>query len=193
MQHIVKDHELYRKTVFGFWVYLMTDSILFSVLFVCYILLHTSNFGGPTTQELYSLRLVFAETMVLLTSSFTIGIARLYAHKQVIGKTLIWLGITFLLGLSFVIMEGTEFTQLVLEGNSWKRSAFLSSYFTLVGTHGIHVSFGLIWIIFTFVLLARRGMNEHNFRRLTTLGIFWHFLDLVWIFLFSIVYLMGAK
>ncbi|MCH9610019.1 MAG: Cytochrome bo(3) ubiquinol oxidase subunit 3 [Chlamydiales bacterium] len=192
MKAIVKNHELYNKTLFGFWVYLMTDCVLFGTLFATYIVLHTHNFGGPTTQELFSLPLAFWETMVLLTSSFTIGLARLDAH---IGKTkriLFWLVITFLLGASFIAMELHEFITFVHEGNSWQRSAFLSSYFTLVATHGCHISVGLIWMIMTFIMLAKKGVTEHNFRRLTCLGLFWHFLDIVWIFIFSVVYLMGV-
>lgn len=191
MKAIVKNHELYNKTLFGFWVYLMTDCVLFGTLFAAYLVLHTHNFGGPTTQDIYSMPLVFWETMVLLFSSFTVGIARLDAHKAKKGKVLFWLFVTFILGAAFVAMELTEFTHLVKEGNSWQRSAFLSSYFTLVATHGCHICFGLIWMIMLFVLVAKDGITEHNFRRATCLGIFWHFLDVVWIFIFSVVYLMG--
>lgn len=193
MNPIVKDHELYNKTLFGFWVYLMTDCILFGVLFACYIVLHKFNFGGPTTYDIYSVPLVLAETLVLLTSSFTIGLSRLWAHKKAIKTVLVWMAVTFLLGAAFIVMELSEFIHLVQDGNSWQRSAFLSSYFTLVATHGLHITIGLIWMIFTFILICKRGMNEHNFRRITTLGLFWHFLDIVWIFIFSVVYLLGVK
>ena len=192
MKAIVKDHELYNKTLFGFWVYLMTDCVLFGTLFAAYVVLHTHNFGGPTTQDLYSLPLAFWETIVLLTSSFTIGLARLDAHILKKGRVLFWLVVTFLLGATFIAMELHEFIGFVHEGNSWQKSAFLSSYFTLVATHGCHISFGLIWMVMTFILIAKKGINEHNFRRLTCLGLFWHFLDIVWIFIFSVVYLVGV-
>ena len=192
MKEIVKHYELYNKTLFGFWVYLMTDCVLFATLFATYIVLHTENFGGPTTADLYSLPLAFCETMVLLFSSFTIGLARLEVWAAHRAKVLLWIVVTFILGASFIAMELHEFIDFVHEGNSWQRSAFLSSYFTLVATHGCHICFGLIWMVMLFILIAKNGLTEHNVRRAACLGLFWHFLDVVWIFIFSVVYLMGV-
>jgi cytochrome o ubiquinol oxidase subunit III len=184
--------ESYVKTIFGFWVYLMTDCILFGVLFATYVVLHANTYGGPSAQELFSPSYALGETVILLTSSFTCGLARLAAHRQKKNQVMAWFGVTFLLGVAFLAMELTEFTHLVQEGNSWQRSAFLSSFFTLVGTHGAHISVGLLWMIVMIAQLLYRGITTLTLKRLTCLSMFWHFLDVVWIFIFSIVYLMGA-
>lgn len=188
---IVTDHEHYNKVLFGFWVYLMTDCILFGALFATYVVLHSHSFLGPTSQEIFSLPIALSETVILLSSSFTCGLARLGAHAQSKARVLFWIFVTFLLGAAFLVLEVGEFAHFVQEGYSWKRSAFLSSYFTLVGTHGCHIFAGMIWMCFLFYLTSRRGITSHNFRRITCFGLFWHFLDLVWIFIFSVVYLMG--
>jgi cytochrome o ubiquinol oxidase subunit 3 len=180
------------KTVFGFWVYLMTDCLLFASLFATFAVLHNNTFGGPAGSELFSLPFVLTETLILLTSSFTCGLAMLAVHRRDKTQVLLWFGITFLLGLAFLTMELTEFARLASEGNSWQRSGFLSSFFTLVGTHGLHISIGLLWILVTMTQVLRRGLGSATVKRLTMLSLFWHFLDVVWIFIFSIVYLMGA-
>lgn len=180
------------KTVFGFWVYLMTDCILFAILFATYAVLHDNTYGGPAARELFSLPYVLIETLLLLTSSFTCGLALLALHQQNKKQIFIWLGVTFLLGLSFLGMELAEFRHLFLEGNGWQRSGFLSAFFTLVGTHGLHIATGLLWMSVMFVRLGRSGLTRTTTRQLTLLGMFWHFLDVVWIFIFTLVYLMGA-
>lgn len=180
------------KVSFGFWIYLMTDLIMFSVLFACYAVLHNRTFGGPGGSTLFDLQFVLIETFILLTSSFTCGIGMLFARKNDKIKTLIFFSITFLLGLAFLGMELSEFTKLFQEGNGFTRSAFLSSYFTLVGTHGIHIFSGLIWMAIMLVYVAIRGLNKSAVRKLTLLSLFWHFLDIVWIFIFTIVYLLGV-
>jgi cytochrome o ubiquinol oxidase subunit 3 len=187
MDHI---EEIEDRTMFGFWSYLMTDCILFSVLFALYLLLHNNTAGGPTTKELYDLPYVMGETFCLLASSFTVGLAMLSLPNK--NKLLFWFFITFLLGAGFVAMELIEFTRLVHDGNSWTRSAFLSSFFTLVGTHGCHVSIGLLWMIVLLIPVALHGPTRTSIKRLNCLRMFWHFLDVVWIFIFTIVYLMGA-
>lgn len=184
--------DTYSKTIFGFWAYLMTDCLIFGTLFATYAILHTSTFGGPGPHDLFTLPTPFAETMVLLLSSFTCGMGLLAACRNRTPAILAWFIISFLLGLSFVIMEVTEFTHLVHEGNSWHRSAFLSSFFTLVGTHGFHVSVGLFWMIVIMGQLVFKGLTVNTFRRLVCFNMFWHFLDLVWIFIFTFVYLMGV-
>ncbi|HSX43261.1 MAG TPA: cytochrome o ubiquinol oxidase subunit III [Candidatus Saccharimonadales bacterium] len=181
------------KTTFGFWVYLMTDCVLFASLFAVYAVLHRNTFGGPGGQQLFDLPYVLGETMLLLTSSFTCGLAMLAAQRRNRTQVLFWLGITALLGLSFLAMELHEFRALVLDGNSWRRSGFLSGYFTLVGTHGAHITVGLIWMVVMMLFVLKKGLTPNISKRLMLLSLFWHFLDVVWIFIFTIVYLFGAN
>jgi cytochrome o ubiquinol oxidase subunit 3 len=180
------------KTLFGFWVYIMTDCILFATLFATYAVLHNNVFGGPDAHELFSLPFVLIETLILLTSSFTCGLAMLAAHQKQKTQVLLWLTVTFALGLVFLTMEITEFSKLYHEGNGWQRSGFLSSFFTLVGTHGLHITTGLIWSLVLASQVVSRGLIRPVVRRLMLFSMFWHFLDIVWIFIFTIVYLMGA-
>lgn len=184
--------DTYSKVTLGFWMYLMTDCILFATLFTTYAVLHNSTFGGPSSKELFSLTTSFAETMILLFSSVTCGFAMLSAVQGKKTKVLIWLAVAFLLGASFIAFELNEFNHFVQEGNSWHRSAFLSSFFTLVGTHGLHVSFGLLWMLVMMGQVFWVGITVDTFRRLVVFSLFWHFLDLVWIFIFTFVYLMGV-
>jgi cytochrome o ubiquinol oxidase subunit 3 len=181
------------KTFLGFWIYLMTDCVLFATLFATFAVLRNNTFGGPAGGELFSLPFVLTETLILLTSSFTCGLAILAAHRMDRRRVMIWLGITFLLGLAFLTLELTEFSRLAREGNSWRRSGFLSAFFTLVGTHGLHITSGLIWMYVLMFNIARRGLTKVTLKRLTLLSMFWHFLDIVWIFIFTIVYLLGAR
>ena len=178
--------------VFGFWIYILTDCILFATLFATYAVLHRSTFGGPSIKQLVSLPYVFTETMFLLASSFTYGLAMLGLYKGQQNRVFLWLFITFLCGAVFVGMEINEFVHLYTEGHSWHVSAALSAFFTLVGTHGLHVSIGLIWMAIMMFQVLKYRVNPAVSRRLTYLGLFWHFLDIVWIFVFTIVYLMGA-
>lgn len=189
------DHqaEHFSKTILGFWIYLMTDCVLFAILFATYAVLHTKTFGGPSSYDLFSLPFVLTETLVLLTSSFTSGLALLDGEKTRKGKIIFWFAVTFLLGVVFLALELTEFHHFIQEGNSWKRSAFLSAFFTLVGTHGLHITMALLWMIILLIPVAKEGLTPTSFRRLTCLKLFWHFLDVVWIFIFTFVYLMGAK
>lgn len=181
------------KTTFGFWVYLMTDCVLFASLFATYAVLHGNTFGGPGGRELFSMPYVLAETLILLTSSFTCGLASLAVRRKDQQMTIIWFAITALLGMAFLTLELTEFRHLVVEGNSWRRSGFLSAFFTLVGTHGLHITVGLLWMFALLAQVVRRGLTEATSRRLLLLSLFWHFLDVIWIFIFSIVYLLGAS
>lgn len=178
--------------VFGFWVYILSDCILFATLFAAFAVLHNNTFGGPSIKQLVNLPYVLAETLFLLASSVTYGLAVLALYKEKIASVKNWLIITFLLGFSFVAMEVNEFVHLYLEGHSWQSSGALSAFFTLVGTHGLHVSLGLLWMLIMIVQISMYGLNATMNRRLTYLGLFWHFLDIVWIFVFTIVYLMGA-
>jgi cytochrome o ubiquinol oxidase subunit 3 len=180
------------KTVFGFWVYLMTDCILFATIFATYAVLHNNTFGGPSGRELFDLPFVLAETLILLTSSFTCGLAMLAAHRGNKRLVLGFFAVTFILGLAFLTMEATEFRHLALEGHGWQANAFMSAFYALVGTHGLHIVSGLLWMAVLLPRIMRRGLTTTNTRRLTLLSLFWHFLDIVWIFIFTIVYLMGA-
>ncbi len=181
-----------EKTIFGFWIYIMTDCVIFASLFATYAVLSGSTFGGPSAGSLFSLPTALLETLILLTSSFTCGLAILAAHRGKKIQTIALLIVTLLLGLSFLGIELKEFAQFAAEGASWQRSAFLSSFFTLVGTHGLHVALGSLWMLVLLLQLILRGLSETMMRRLICLSLFWHFLDIVWIFIFTFVYLMGA-
>jgi cytochrome o ubiquinol oxidase subunit 3 len=165
--------------------------VLFASLFAVYAVLHGNTFGGPG-NALFSLPFVLEETLILLSSSFACGLALLSAREGSERRALWWLGVTFVLGVAFAGLELSEFARLASAGNGWGGSAFLSSYFTLVGTHGLHVVAGLMWIGALAVALARRGLTPSNVRKLTLLSLFWHFLDVIWIFIFSFVYLIGS-
>jgi cytochrome o ubiquinol oxidase subunit 3 len=180
------------KTIFGFWVYIMTDCVLFASLFATYAVLHNNTFGGPSGGDLFSLPFALVETLLLLTSSYTCGLAMLALHRRKRNQVLFWFGVTFLLGLAFLTMELTEFRHLVQEGNSWRRSGFLSSFFTLVATHGLHITVGLVWMAVLGFQAMKNGLTRTAIRKMTLLSLFWHFLDVVWIFIFTIVYLLGG-
>ncbi|WP_308637199.1 cytochrome o ubiquinol oxidase subunit III [Paenibacillus silvisoli] len=185
-------HDLEELRKFGFWIFLITDCILFAALFAVYIVLHGSTAGGPGPKEIFEMPGVIVETFILLTSSFTSGLAVLAmnagSRKGLIG----WLIVTILLGASFIGLEVTEFVKLVHEGHTISTSAFLSGFFTLVGTHGLHVSLGICWITAVIIQLARHGITPVTKRKVQITSLYWHFLDAVWIFVFTIVYLMGV-
>ncbi|HEU4966149.1 MAG TPA: cytochrome o ubiquinol oxidase subunit III [Candidatus Saccharimonadales bacterium] len=180
------------RVTFGFWVYLMTDCVLFASLFAVYAVLHGNTYGGPSTKDLFDLPYAFAETLILLTSSFTCGLAVVAVKMKRQTHLLFWLYSTLLLGCSFLILEVAEFRHFLHIGAGWRSSGFLSSYFTLVGTHGLHITVGLVWVIALMVKLWRGGLTDANMRRLTLFSMFWHFLDVVWIFIFAVVYLFGV-
>lgn len=197
MAEVVTEHELQHheaeandRAQFGFWVYLMTDLLMFAILFATYAVLRGNVAGGPSGKDLFSLPVALSETLILLTSSFTAGLGMLAARSNKKGQVLAWFGVTFLLGVSFLVLELREFGHFIAEGHTWQTSAFLSSFFTLVGTHGLHISFGLLWMGISLVVIMVRGLNPSMVRKLTLLSLFWHFLDIVWIFIFTIVYLM---
>lgn len=180
------------NTAFGFWVYIMTDCVLFAALFATFTVLHHSYAGGPTGKDLFDLPYTLGETMSLLVSSLACGFAMLGMHafnrKQVLG----WMAVAFLLGLAFVGMEIAEFHQLIVDGNGPDRSGFLSAFFVLVGTHGAHVTTGLIWMAVMMAQVATKGLTEGVRSRMVRLSLFWHFLDIVWVGVFTVVYLEGV-
>jgi cytochrome o ubiquinol oxidase subunit 3 len=177
--------------VFGFWVYLMTDLIIFSVLFAVFIVNRNSTFGGPTGKDLYDMSSVLYETLFLLASSFTCSLGMLSVYWKQKNWALMWFLITFVFGAGFLYLELKEFANFVADGASWQRSAFLSSFFTLVGTHGVHITAGLIWMAVAMFGIIIRPFSEHNVSKIFRMALFWHFLDFVWIFIFTVVYGMG--
>lgn len=189
---ITHDQAIHAKTNFGFWLYIMTDCILFASLFATYAALHGNTADGPNSQSLFDLPYVLIETILLLTSSFTCGLAILATNRQQRAQAAGWFLMTLVLGVSFLALELTEFAHLAQIGAGFQRSGFLSAYFTLVGTHGLHILVGLIWITIMLCQLLQRGFTAGVTRRLTLLSVFWHFLDVIWIFIFSIVYLLGV-
>ena len=192
MSTLVEEKALLSKTTIGFWLYLMTDCILFASLFATFAVLRDATAAGPAGSEIFEMPLVLAETLILLTSSFTCGLALIALKSRNIRAIVAALTATFVLGVAFLTIELSEFTKLVSEGHSWQQSAFLSAFFTLVGTHGLHIFIGLIWLVTLVVVLAKRGLTVKWERQMTLFALFWHFLDLVWIFIFTIVYLMGV-
>ena len=178
--------------IFGFWIYLMSDLILFSVLFATYAILGSNYAGGPTPKDLFSIPYLFIETMFLLVSNTCCSSAIRASETSGKIRVLSWLVLTFLLGLGFISMEVNEFYNLIMENNGPSRSGFLSSFFALVGTHGFHVTIGLIWIGVMSGQVMAKGLTMHVRSRLMRLGMFWHFLDIVWVGVFSLVYLMGV-
>lgn len=185
-EHAQTDH-----WIFGFWIYLMTDLLMFAVLFAAYVVLRGATFGGPGARELFSLPNALAETMILLVSSFTSSVATVAARKGRVGQVLAWSAATFALGAAFLGFELAEFSELVADGNGPQRNAFLSSFFTLVATHGIHIAVGLLWMAVAMVQIRLRGLTARVLSGLERLELFWHFLDVVWIFIFTVVYLMA--
>lgn len=179
------------RTIFGFWVYLMTDLLMFSILFASYGVLHGNTVGGATGRELFSQPVALTETLILLTSSFTCGIGMYRARQGNKNQVLAWFGVTFLLGLCFLGLEISEFTKFFHEGHTPSTNGFLSSFFILVGTHGAHITSGLIWMGTTLAVVMKRGLTDSLVRKLSLLSLFWHFLDIVWIFIFTIVYLQA--
>lgn len=188
------DHpDLEGMRTFGFWIYLMTDVMIFGTFFAAYIVLRGNTNGGPGPADLFEIGGIIASTFILLTSSYTCGLALLAMNKGHKKKLIGWLGITALLGAIFIGLEISEFTHLVHAGATMGSSAFLSAFYTLVGTHGLHVVIGLVWMIAVIVQIARRGITPVTRRKVNTISLFWHFLDVVWIFVFTVVYLMGVS
>lgn len=185
-------HDAGENTIFGFWLYLMTDCLLFASVFATYAVLFMNTAGGVSGRDIFELGYVAIETAALLFSSITNGFAMIGAHRQNKSATLGWLLVTFALGAVFIGMEVNEFHHLIAEGNGPSRSAFLSSFFALVGMHGLHVTAGLIWMAVMMIEVVKRGLGKPTITRLSCLSLFWHFLDIVWVCVFTVVYLMGV-
>lgn len=178
--------------IVGFWVFLAAELVLFGTLFGSYLVLQGHTAGGPTARELFKVGPVMIETVVLLVSSFTCGLSTLELRRHNVKGLIGWLAVTVLLGLVFIGFEGNEFfTYAAHEGATLQTSAFLSGFFILLGTHGAHVSLGIVWITGIMIQLARRGITPVTARKAFIVGLYWHFLDVVWIFIFTAVYLTG--
>lgn len=193
--YLAKDHPHPEgsNTMLGFWLYLMSDCLIFAVLFAVYAVVGANYAAGPAPKDLFDLNLVAVNTAMLLFSSITYGFAMIAMQNRKVRGTLIWLGITGLFGLAFLAIELYEFYHLIHLGAVPQRSAFLSAFFTLVGTHGLHVTFGIIWLVTLMTQVAKHGLIAANRRRLMCLSMFWHFLDVVWIGVFTFVYLIGVS
>jgi cytochrome o ubiquinol oxidase subunit III len=186
------DHPEGSSTLLGFWLYLMSDCLVFAVLFATFGVLGANYAAGPSPKDLFELPLVALNTTMLLLSSITYGFAMLAMEKGRIGQLQAWLAITGIFGACFISIELYEFSHMIHDGATPQRSAFLSSFFTLVSTHGLHVTVGLVWLVTLMTQVAQRGLIQANKRRLMCLSMFWHFLDVVWIGVFSLVYLIGV-
>ena len=192
--HVAPQDEAHAEggTLLGFWLYLMSDCLIFAILFATYAVFSHSYAAGPSGADLFDLTAVAVNTAALLLSSITYGFAMLEMEADNRRRTQIWLAVTGLLGLTFVGLEVREFAHLFADGATPQRSAFLSAFYTLVGTHGLHVSFGLVWLVTLMVQVQQRGFAAANRRRLMCLSMFWHFLDVIWIGVFTFVYLIGS-
>jgi cytochrome o ubiquinol oxidase subunit 3 len=191
-RYFVREHHPENGTLLGFWIYLMSDCLIFACLFATYAVLGRNYAGGKSGAELFELPVVALNTAFLLISSITYGFAMLSAQKRNLKATQLWLVVTGIFGLCFLGLELTEFANLVAEGYGPQRSGFLTAFFSLVGTHGLHVTFGIVWLVTLVVQLGKHGITPENYRRLSCLSMFWHFLDVVWIGVFTFVYLMGV-
>lgn len=183
----------YSKTVFGFWLYLLTDFVLFATVLASYFVLRNSTFGGPTARDLLPLSLTLAQSVLLLLASLTAGIGNAYAHRKQRKPTLFWFSLTFAIGLLFTLLEYDGMAHLIEQGYGWQKSAFLSAYFTLIGTHFAHMIFALLWTIVLLPAVLFSPIHTTCLQRLTCLRLFWQFVNLIWIGIFTLVYLMGVS
>ncbi|MCG6794836.1 cytochrome aa3 quinol oxidase subunit III [Geobacillus sp. G4] len=180
-----------RLNILGFWIFLGAEVALFATLFATYLVLFQRTGSGPTAGELFEVKDVLIETLLLLTSSFTCGLAIFEMRRGRMSGLIAWLLVTLLLGVGFITVEIREFIHYVHEGATMQTSAFLSSFFVLVGTHGAHVSVGIGWMILIIIQLLQRGFTPKTARKVFIVSLYWHFLDVVWIFIFTLVYLLG--
>jgi len=178
---------------YGFWIFILSDIVMFSALFAAYAVLSGNTAGGPDGRELFNLRNVFIETACLLFSSYTCGLGMLSAERREPGRFLLFAVFTFALGAAFLFIEMSEFAGMVRAGAGPSRSAFLSSFFSLVGMHGAHVTAGLVWLVYMVAQVLAKGLRAAVLRRLVCFSLFWHALDIIWIGVLTLVYLMGAR
>lgn len=184
-------HGLYARTIFGFWLFLLTDFVLFGVLFACFAVLRDSTFGGPGAKDLLNIDFAITQSCILLLCSFISGLMGASAHRGDRNKTILFSSLLFFFGILFFGYQIADFERLIHMGSSWDKSAFLSAFYTLLGTHAIHVIFGLLWIPVLLGFVIRHGIGHDEVRRISCLRLFWQFLNIVWVFIFAIVYFMG--
>lgn len=192
MSNLSKKASIEYRASIGFWLYLMTDVVLFGSLFATFVVLRNATAAGPAGSEIFELPIILTETIILLLSSFTCGLAMIGLHRKNVKFIVSMLAVTYILGVAFLTIELNEFVTLVGDGHSWQQSAFLSAFFTLVGTHGLHITVGLLWLLVFIVRLLKKGIDAKSRRQLLLFSMFWHFLDIIWIFIFTVVYLMGV-
>lgn len=185
-------HDSYSKTVFGFWVYLITDFMLFATLFAAYAVLRHSTFGGPSAKQLFNVNYSLIETLFMLSCGFAVGLAGAATHRKNKKLSIALFFLAFVLGVVFLVLQYLELFSYVQRGFGWQKSAFLSAFFTLVGTFWFHVAIGLLWILVFIIPVCWQGLTSVNIKRLTCLRMFWQFLNVIWVFIFSIVYLIGV-
>jgi cytochrome o ubiquinol oxidase subunit 3 len=190
--HQQVEEKTYGRTVFGFWLYILSDFILFATLFSIFYVLRTKTFGGPTPRDIFDLPYSLLQSYLLLTCAFTSGIAGVFSHRGNRKWTSIFFTITAVLGILFLTFETLEFKQLLDEGGKWNASAFMSGFFTLVGTHTAHIIFAILWVPINLYLMYRDGITLSVLQKLTALRMFWQFLNVIWTFIFIVVYLMGV-
>ena len=178
---------------YGFWIFLLSDIIMFSALFATYAVLSGRTDGGPTGRELFDLRNVGIETLCLLFSSYTCGLGGIFLERRRADAFYLCFVLTFLLGAAFLGLEFLEFSRMLGRGAGPSRSAFLSAFFALVGLHGAHVSVGLVWLLYTLAQVAVKGPRDFVMRRLRCFSLFWHALDIIWVAVMSLVYLAGTR
>ena len=177
---------------FGFWVFLLSDIVMFSAIFAAYAVLAHATAGGPTGAQLFNQKSVAIETACLLASSYTCGLMSMAIGSRRYAATYLAALVTFVLGAAFLVLELREFAGMIAIGAGPQRSAFLSAFFTLVGCHGLHVTAGLVWLVVMMAQVAIKGFHATVERRLLCFSLFWHALDIVWVWLFTVVYLMGV-
>ena len=186
-------HDAYSRTTFGFWLFLLTDFVLFGTLFACYAVLKGGTNGGPGVKEIFHVPATLLPTLTLLLCSFTASLGGAYAHRKDKKMTMLYFAITFVLGLAFTWMECSDMSRLFHMGHSWKNSAFLSAYFTIAGTHALHLIFALLWtLVILFPLWREESVSHVSVRRVVCLKMFWQFLNIIWVFIYSFIYLMGS-
>lgn len=181
-----------ETTRLGFWLYLLSDVMIFGALFATFMILRHNTAGGPSAEDIFEPPYVLLQTIALLLSSFTAALALLAARHSKLAHMRRYLYLTVVLGATFLLMELYEFAKLIVEGHTWQTSAFLSAFFTLVGVHGLHILVGLLWLGAFLYYYRLRGMDHNMIRKLGLFVLFWHFLDLVWIWIFAIVYMFGV-
>ena len=181
----------YSKTIFGFWLYILTDFMLFATIFATYAVLKGNTFGGPTQQDLFDFEYTTIQTFIFLFSTFTIGIGNVYAHQKKWKGTILFYLVSFILGLTFLLLELHELSRFTLAGSGLSQNAFASSFFSLIGIFLLHLILGLLWVIILIIPVLKKRVSDTSILRLTCLKMFWQFLNVIWVFIYTIVYLLG--